>query len=31
VLADLGGRGDDFDAMFENDAEPLSAGATSGG
>ena len=31
VLADIGGRGDDFDVMFDNDAEPLSAGTTSGG
>ena len=25
VLVDVSGRGDDYDAMFENDAEPLSA------
>lgn len=31
VMADLGGRGDDFDALFENDAQPLSPGPTSGG
>jgi hypothetical protein len=31
VLADIGGRGEDYDALFENDAEALSAGTTSGG
>ena len=31
IMADLSGRGDDFDALFENDAQPLSAGTTSGG
>jgi hypothetical protein len=31
VFADIAGRGDDFDVLFENDAEPLSPGTTSGG
>jgi ferritin-like protein len=31
VMADLSGRGDDYDALFESDAEALSPGATSGG
>jgi hypothetical protein len=30
VLADMAGRGDDVDAMFRNDAEPLSAGTSQG-
>ena len=31
VLADMAGRGDDFDALFENDAQPLSASQSTGG
>ena len=31
VLVDVSGRGDDYDAMFENDAQPLSPEPTSGG
>jgi rubrerythrin len=31
VLADIAGRGDDFDALFENDAQPLSASPSIGG
>lgn len=31
VLADIAGLGGDFDALFENDAEPLSPSASSGG
>lgn len=31
VLADIAGLSDDFDALFENDAEALATGASSGG
>jgi Ferritin-like domain len=31
VLVDVSGRGDDYDAMFADDAPPLPASATSGG